>query len=72
MTWNYRVIQHEILAIHEVYYDDKGNIESWTADPVAIMGDTKEELLETLDMMKRATEEPFLVLSELVEKHGTG
>ena len=45
MSWNYRVIfQDDCYSIHEVYYDDEGNIESWTERAVGISGETIREL----------------------------
>jgi hypothetical protein len=43
MTWNYRVILDQTphgdwyLSIREVYYDDDGNIEMWSAMPDPIV-----------------------------------
>lgn len=39
MTWNFRVIHsklngQDMYALHEVYYDEEGNIEMWTQDPL--------------------------------------
>lgn len=39
MSWNYRIIKHDKDAevwygLHEVYYDDKDNVDTWTEDPV--------------------------------------
>ena len=60
--WNYRIFRYknklkgypdwESFGLHEAYYDDKDKVEGWTEDPI-IVGDSVEELLETLDMMKK-------------------
>lgn len=42
MTWNYRVILHQIgentddwyYALHEVFYDDDGKPNGWTSDAI--------------------------------------
>ena len=62
MSWNYRVVYHppstymvsetkfsreEYLAIHEVYYDDDGNPNSMTVDPI-VVGDDGEDSLKSL------------------------
>jgi hypothetical protein len=61
MSWNYRVIlQDDYYSIHEVYYDDDGNIESWTEQPVGIGGETLEELKGDLEYYKHALEKPVL------------
>ena len=60
MTWNYRVIRKtqtgydnlgEYYGIHEVYYDDDGNPEMVTVEPVGPDGDTYEELVEDISCM---------------------
>lgn len=68
MTWNYRVIKRtnsdpeaEYLQIHEVYYDDEGQIEGWTK-AVAPGGVDPQELRRDLAAMERALEKPFLVI----------
>lgn len=70
MTWNYRIIMHDkskpkYFAVHEIYYDEKGNIESWTADPINITGDSKQEILKTLKHMIEDTKHSILQESEL-------
>ena len=49
MSWNYRVIRHvdkktkEVWhAIHEVYYDESGRADSYTADAVYPQCETLE------------------------------
>jgi hypothetical protein len=66
-TWNHRVIVYDDnwsdlqCCIHEVFYDEKGKIVSWTADAVGVSGNNKKELLQTLKHMKAALNKPFLV-----------
>lgn len=68
MTWNYRVIRHsprtpyddETLAIHEVYYDDKGNPTSCTVDPTGIVGDDLRSLRLSIAGVMRALQMPIL------------
>ncbi len=63
MNWNYRLIYHpsgkykigkqefdrgEYLAIHEVYYDDDGNPDSMTIDPIVTGDDDGTDSLESL------------------------
>ena len=39
MTWNYRVVVKECqYNIHEVYYNDKGEPEFFTEDPIGPSG----------------------------------
>lgn len=70
MSWNYRVMKRkhvdcEELAIHEVYYDDDGNVTSWTDNKIAlstfIEGDGADTTLkEVFDMMGVALTKPVL------------
>lgn len=63
MSWNYRVMRHEInvpqslketrteeekhyFAIHEVYYNEAGQIYAWTKEPVTPQASNFEELLK--------------------------
>jgi hypothetical protein len=68
MTWNYRVIRtDEAFAIHEVFYDSNGEINGWSADPIAPMGETQDELMKDLELIQRALTLPVLKVG-LVEK----
>lgn len=65
--WNYRVIRQyhmetdtEIFQIHEVYYDDKHQIEGWTELPIAAMGESLSELKGDMELMRKAFEKPVL------------
>ncbi len=56
MTWNYRAVEKQFKGesyyeIHEVFYDDKGNIENMSIDPDIPVGDTLDELKKSLEMM---------------------
>jgi len=83
--WNHRIVLHkagqleenpdlkweEYLAIHEVHYDDNGDPESATKDPISITGyDGNDSLIEikwTLEQMLKATEKPILYFENLEE-----
>lgn len=72
MTWNYRIIKHDIktptyFAIHEVYYDDRGNIDNWTEAPIEIIGESKLDIIKNLKLIARDTEQPVLKESELLK-----
>ena len=69
MTWNYRVVKQthdthagdEILfQIHEVYYDDDGNITAMTKDPVPLTSEGVEGLKEVLGQVLGAFDKPIL------------
>ena len=61
MSWNYRVVKkgETWLRIHEVYYDDDGNIELWSR-VTHPEGETITDLMEDLDHMRDALYEPIL------------
>ena len=67
MTWNYRVIRREnengdrTYQIHEVYYDEAGRIELWTADAVEPSGESLAELREDCLYFLQAFRQPVLV-----------
>ena len=61
MTWNYKIIHHDTeerpyFAIHEVLYDERGEIANWTTDPISVTGESQTEtLLEP--QLKKLTED---------------
>jgi len=75
MSWNYRVMKHvgapdgtnDWFAIHEVYYDNNGNVASWTVDEIAPISDHEGGLLEIIDLMRGCLNKPTLELNEAGE-----
>jgi hypothetical protein len=75
MTFNYRVIRKTYAsgetdyAIHEVYYNDKYDIESWSEDAICAIGDDLSELNTDVHRMLSALTKPVLeeVDNKLVE-----
>jgi len=85
MSWNYRVMRHkagqleenpdlkwdEYLAIHEVYYDKKGNPDSITKEPIKVVGDDGEDAFSSikwiLKEMTKALDKPILDYDTLKE-----
>ena len=72
--WNYRVIRKHhtesdsvTYHVHEVYYRDDGNIDGWTQESVAPMGDTAAELREDIRYFLRAFRSPILEEQETDE-----
>lgn len=65
-TWNYRVIKSqnpiegETFKVHEVYYDESGEIEMWTERPVELEEGSMESLETALKGMLDATRKPLL------------
>jgi hypothetical protein len=69
MHWNHRVIRsrrngEEWYAIHEVYYDDDGKPETYTAEPDGIEGESLEELRQYLTWMRAALRQPVLTVND--------
>jgi hypothetical protein len=68
MSWNYRLIEfadpdsgEPWQAIHEVYYDERGNPTSYQESPAAVMGDNQQEVRDVLCKMTEALLRPALV-----------
>lgn len=69
-TWNYRAVKTEhtdgpTFCIHEVYYNDDGDITAWSVDPISPMGETASELASDIRDMLKAFAHPTLVIGEL-------
>jgi hypothetical protein len=69
MTWNYRVFRirekselHEEVyyEVREVYYNNKGHIETWTEDGINPFGETFLELQADICNMMDALDKPIL------------
>ncbi len=70
MEWDYRVIiydtdEHHCYKIHEVFYDERGEIVAVTEEAIEAMGDTLDELVADLLLMAQAAEKPVLSKREL-------
>jgi len=70
MMWNYRVCHRPSVAggghqIHEVYYDSKGRIKLYSADPISPHGDIVDELYEDMACMWKAFDEEPLNLDHV-------
>ena len=65
MHWNYRLMRREhsgetTVAIHEVFYDDNGDVDGWTEGPCQPMGASPDGLLDDLKTMLEAFDQPVL------------
>jgi hypothetical protein len=63
MSWNHRVVRHtegkeKWYAIHEVYYNEKGQIHAMTSEPVLPAGSSMLELRKDFELMMSALEQP--------------
>ena len=64
MTWNYRLVKHNdgTHGIHEVFYDDDGNPDGMSMDPIRLGSfdyedeDPKTEMLAELEMIRAGVE----------------
>lgn len=71
MSWEYRVIEHDgMFTIHEVYYNDKGDVISISQDPMGPSGDTLEELKSDMEYFLEALDMPVLKKEEIVFSPG--
>lgn len=65
MTWNYRIghrpsVEGGAYSIHEVYYDDMGEITFYTTNTISPFGRDVAELSEDIDyMLKAIDDEPI-------------
>jgi hypothetical protein len=65
MTWNYRVVNNKgNFGIYEVYYDENGNANAWSQDPMEPYGESLEELRADLKRMLMALERPLFDLKK--------
>lgn len=74
--WNYRVCKttyskgtqgEEVgFAIHDVYYNDKGEITAVTENSVGPYGETVDELLHSIDRMRESVNKEVIDLDTLV------
>lgn len=65
-TWNYRLMKHEndkgevFYGVHEVYYDENGDIEGWSEESVSPVKESVDELKEELERMMMSFEKEML------------
>ena len=62
MSWNYRVIKNKVgeHEIHEVYYDDEGNIDMMTESAISPYGEKIEDLRWCLQAMLAACDKDII------------
>lgn len=53
MTWSYRLFKKKNgYQVHEVYYDEKGKIETWTEEPIfQELFETRKEAIDFFEMI---------------------
>jgi len=73
MTWNHRVIRHVLLedtwlAIHEVHYDEDGEPNGCTKEPIQIIQEDLDAIKWEIDKIKSALEKPVIDFSFFEEQ----
>jgi hypothetical protein len=62
MHWNYRIVKDDhgpeyegepIYSLRECFYNDEKKIAGFTANPIDVLADTPEGIIEVLEMMLR-------------------
>ena len=56
MHWNYRIFRHSTdgegkLAVHETYYNERGQVCAWTSDAQFGFYETPDDLIAVLERM---------------------
>ena len=60
-SWDYRVIERGgAFTVHEVHYNEKGDIISISEDPMGPSGETLEELKADMEFFLQALGRPVL------------
>ena len=93
MSWNYRFVhkvarmkikgeihQEDVVDVHEVYYEDDGNIKAISKEPIrlgftleegeTIENDTNKHLDDLIVKLLHASNKPILNYEELMAKWG--
>lgn len=71
MSWNHRVIKktypsgEESYGIHEVYYNENGEIYAHTTDPIDLNCETLDDLKQYIQWCLKACEKPILIDGEI-------
>ncbi len=72
--WNHRVLRKKesdgnyYFQIHEVYYDENGKAWAATETPARPLGESQEELKETVQLMLNACDFPILDYDDIPEE----
>lgn len=70
MSWNYRVMKRKNesgdydFGVHEVYYDENGNVISWTEKSIIPVCPSEEGLAHELSLMLDALKQETLIYIE--------
>jgi len=70
MNWNYRILKRQNesgeyeYGIHEVFYNEKGEIVSWTKESMTPVCPSKEGLRHELNLMLEAFRDETIIYKE--------
>jgi hypothetical protein len=66
-TWPYRVVhKHSRCAIHQVYYDEEGELWTCSEDLAFPEGDSLQDLRQDLEQYRAALDLPALECADVV------
>ncbi|TWV95670.1 hypothetical protein [Chitinophaga pinensis] len=71
MSWNYRVMKRKSesgeydYGIHEVFYNEKGEVIFWTLESLVPVCPSEEGLREELHLMLKALKEETIVYEDV-------
>lgn len=71
MTWNHRVVKktypsgEESYGIHEVFYNEKGEIYAYTENPIDLACETLDSLKEYIQWCMSCLDKPILIDGEV-------
>ena len=62
MHWNYRIVEIEGQGwgLYEVFYDDDGNLDGVTVNPIDFFSDNVKDLKSSFELASHAFEKPVL------------
>jgi hypothetical protein len=72
VTWNFRILYHDKdeypwYGVHEVFYNEDGNIYTYTENAMDLIGETEEYVKSYVDMVQKDINRlPILVESEII------
>jgi len=74
MSWNYRILAHKhkdemYFEIHEVYYDDKGNANGYSANGISVGAGSLEGINWVLNKMKECADKPILLADDFPNEY---
>src|SRR5262245_53640725 len=67
MIWTYRVFRDQTsrYSVREVFYERDGSIIGYSKVPVALVGDSPEEVLQLLNWFREAFDLPILSMDSI-------